>query len=225
MKLKDLNKQIPGGLVYYIPVLKWRSQPWDSFDVIVANALSAMQANAHLAKSQGWTLTHEWVAAQVENFNAQWCAKNGWNDYVMADGGPSFPAPFRQPGLLQSLKRSVVGVRTIADMFGSEGPTTADVAEKRAAVCATCPLNDKGDWTRFFTVPASNSIREALSVFEGTKLTTSFDSELKICTGCGCPCKLKVFARIDHILRHMPSETKAALDPRCWVLSEDNSKT
>lgn len=106
-------------------------------------------------------------------------------------------------------------------MFGPEGPITdRNLAEQRAAVCAVCPLNQAGDWTALFTVPVSNTIRAVLGAIKGQGLTTTRDEALHVCSACACPMKLKVWCRLPHILNHMPAESKAALDPRCWITRE-----
>lgn len=120
------------------------------------------------------------------------------------------------------LRNVVVGAVSIAEMFGPQGPITdKSLAEKRAATCAACPKNEKGDWTRYFTVPLSRALRSALSLIKKQGMETSRDADLRVCTACDCPCGLKIWARLPHILNHMPKENYDALDHNCWVLSEE----
>jgi hypothetical protein len=52
------------------------------------------------------------------------------------------------------------------------------------------------------------------------KLSTMVDAQLNVCVACLCPLKLKVHAPLEFIARHMDPETRAALDPQCWMLAE-----
>jgi hypothetical protein len=108
-------------------------------------------------------------------------------------------------------------------MFGAEGPIQdKTLAESRAAVCcAPCPENQAGDWLSFFTVPVSAALRAALSALKHQGLETSRDEGLHVCRACSCPMKLKVWARLPHILKHIPAESKSKLWQQCWVLKEE----
>lgn len=126
------------------------------------------------------------------------------------------------PNVVAASERMIGGAKIALEMFGQKGPVSRDLAEKRAAVCVDCPANDKGDWTRWFTVPAAGIVRQMLSVVTGMKLKTSFDDRLVFCTACSCPLKSKVWAPLDHIKSHTPQEAIDHLDPRCWILKNDN---
>jgi hypothetical protein len=64
---------------------------------------------------------------------------------------------------------------------------------------------------------------KTLGIVKDLELKTDYDDELKVCTACGCPMKGKVWARLEHILKHIPADDKAALDPGCWILGEEAS--
>ncbi len=109
-------------------------------------------------------------------------------------------------------------------MLGAAGPIPDRAqAEARAAVCAGCPKNDPGDWLAYFTVPAARAIRGALNAFREQQLVTALDDRLHLCSACDCPLRLKVWARLSHILAHIPPESKAALHPGCWILAEEKA--
>jgi hypothetical protein len=93
-------------------------------------------------------------------------------------------------------------------------------AERRAGRCVVCPLNGRGDWSRWFTVPVSNAIRAALRHRSEFKLQTSFDAQLGVCEACSCPNGLKVWVPKEKFYPHMTEESKAALDPNCWIREE-----
>lgn len=236
-KLISRDRQIPNGFRYYIPQLKWQSRPFDSFDTIVTNALQVMKANPHVAQRMGWVLTYEAVANQVDYFNAALCQANGWHQYITQGGGgaPSVPfpqvqnpiqpvqpsQPFQPGNLFRSLKNVVAGGNTIIEWIKSGAEAVpAELAEKRAAVCVSCPKNAQGDLTSFFTVPASNAIRAALNSRKEMNLSTTQDDKLGICSACSCPLPLKLHLKLESILPKMPKESFDALAENCWIRTE-----
>lgn len=232
-RLKDREKQIPGGLTFYEPALKWRPPPYSSFHTITQSLIQVRRANPFLAKQHHWSLDYATVADEVDRYNAAICKAHGWNQYIVDDPLPVMggqAGPFSQAhssSLRQSVGRVAAGVSVLADMFGDEGPIQdRDLAAKRALVCAgttpenKCPMNDTGDWTRFFTVPAQAVIRKALGIVKDMDLTTPHDDKLNVCTACGCPLKGKIYARVPHILAHMADSDRATLPAHCWILTE-----
>lgn len=218
--LVSRSKFIPGGFRYVQPEIRWQSRPNASFDSIVQSLITARRANpAQLAKYR-WATDYPTVANEVDAFNARICEQMGWTDYYTGGAGTGPFPPLQPSSLSRSAGQVVAGAKSLAEMFGPQGPVGRDQAERRAAVCAVCPVNEKGDWTRFFTVPASAAIRVMLGLIKDAKLETSRDAELMICTACGCPCKTKVWARLDHILPHMGKESRDALHSACWIRTE-----
>ena len=71
--------------------------------------------------------------------------------------------------------------------------------------------------TSYFTEEISEQIRRQIAIREDMELETPSDEKLGICSGCSCPLKLKVWTEMTHIQNHMTPETKAQLDPRCWI--------
>jgi hypothetical protein len=228
-RLKDRNRQIPGSMGFYIAPLKWRSQPWSSFDTIVNEALAVLRANPHVAQNLGWALTYDSIAEKVDEMNASVCKAQGWTDYYVEGGmgGPSAAFPFpRQPSsLLGSLKNVVVGSETIVHWLSSGAEAVpAELSEKRAGVCAACPMNQQGDLTRFFTVPASNAIRAAINTRSEWKLSTTQDEKLSTCSVCSCPLKLLVHCPIAMKMSKIPANVFGNLPGHCWVKIEANEK-
>lgn len=167
------------------------------------------------------------IEAEVDTSNAMRVAKIPNSDeYIMSDQAPApkLPAP-KTLGQLQSVAGAVSkverGIETILDFEVSGGkPVEYEQAWKRAVICVSCPKNGKGDFTRWFTVPASERIRKHIEVKNQRGLTTPVDNSLGVCEACLCPLKLKVHFPTDFIVKHMDSTTLNALDPRCWILEE-----
>ena len=104
----------------------------------------------------------------------------------------------------------------------ADGAPTApqEVANRRAEICAVCPMNGQDGWETYFTVPASNAIRRELERRKRMKLETPLDDKLGTCIGCDCPLPLKIHLPLAVILEKMPEAQKAALHPDCWITHE-----
>lgn len=223
-RLISRQKQIPNGFIFYQPQTGWKAPPFASFDTIVNALIAHRRGNPFLAQKFGWPMDYETVATELDEFNAAVCLKMGWNDYVAdaAPGGGPAPAPFLPPNNHQGrLQKLAAGARVQLEwILSKEDAVPADVANARAAVCATCPMNESGDWTSFFTVPISEAIRAAMAQRKGWELSTPYDDKLHVCSACLCPLPLKMHMPIDRILSRLPEESKAALHPECWIKKE-----
>lgn len=237
--LKNRQTQIPNGLSFYQPQTGWTPRPHSSFQGIVEALIAHRKGNAYLAQKHGWSVDRKIVEDEVDQWNAAVCAANGWNDYITEAGGgrpvrvpfTSQDQPFPFPPF-QQLKQLAVGGSVIVEWVASgEEAVPKEKAEARAAVCCAmlkdekgnpkaCPLNERGDWTRFFTIPASEAIRHEMSKRREWNLETSRDADLKVCTGCWCPLPLKVHMPIQRIISKMKPEQRGALHPQCWILKE-----
>jgi len=122
----------------------------------------------------------------------------------------------------QKIIRTGTGVSTLGDWLGHGGnPVEKDLSEKRALVCADCPMNAAKDLVSFFTVPTANLILRQLEERKQLNLSTAYDDKLGVCGACGCPLKLKVHTPINFIVQHMGPTEKNSLDPRCWILKNE----
>lgn len=224
VRLKERQKQIPGGFRFIIPALKWQSTPWASLDSITRSAIGALQGNPHIAQKLGWDLSYESMINRVDEYNALVCQHFGWADYfVSSEGGAAEPSPFPAPhqaGALQRLGSVAAGAKTLVHWISSGAEAVPKPeAELRAGICAQCPANEKGDLLSFFTMPVAEAIREAYNQRRGWSLSTSSDHLLGVCTACDCPLRLKIHLPMDRILTSLKPEQKAALHPNCWIRS------
>lgn len=232
-RLLDRNKQIPHGLRFLQPETQWQPRTrFQSFDTIVRALIAHRQSRPDLVASKKWALDYDSVANEVDAFNANICARHGWNNYI-SDGAGAEPPPKTQ-ALLQQ-ERSVIaaaagkakkiwgGIRTLNEWIDSGAPPVpTTLAESRAANCAGCKKNGIGDFTAWFTKPASDSITKQIEKLRQMKLSTSKDAKINICEVCLCPLKLKVHTPITFIKAHMSAEVLAELRtvPNCWIPKE-----
>lgn len=243
-RLKSRQKQIPNGFTFRIPQLNWDSRKTlglhPSFDTLVRAVIAARRGNPHQTQKHGWSLDPATVAEEVEQFQVKVCLANGWMTYLTESGGGA-PAPFSQPPSPQEQKRLGAaaakarklwaGLKTLNDWHESEEPAVPQAqSEQRASVCVKCPYNNtNGDLFSFFTTTAAAGIKRQIEKFADRKLATTLDDKLGVCAqdekdgngGCLCVNKLSVHTPIELKLKHMMPETKAALHPSCWVLSEE----
>lgn len=231
-RLKNRQIQIPGGLKFYQPQTKWQPPAFASFAVIVQSLISHRNANPALRDANRWPTDEATVADEVDEFNARMCEQAGWTDYIQSAVGtappPFFPAPSQmdQSKLVAAagvVKKIWAGVRTLNDWLDSgDDPVPAEQSANRAAVCADCPKNVPGDFSTWFTKPASEAIRRQLERVKDRKLSTPDDVKLNICEVCYCPMKLKVHTPLKYINAHLSDEVLKALESgnNCWILSE-----
>lgn len=230
IRLKDRQKQIPNGYGFYLPELKWHApHNFPSFDRVVQALTQVINANPFLAHKHKWPTHPQGIEEWVDLYNATVCAKMGWDAYIVSDQGTTLPktSPRHQQATLQSLRNAaasakelVAGAKTLTEWIDSGEPAvSAELSTHRAIICATCPKNEEGDWTKWFTIPASELIKRQVQKAQDRKLTTPRDDQLHLCTACHCPLALKVHVPIEWITKRMSPETRAKLDPRCWILS------
>lgn len=237
MRLKSRVTQIPGGLKFRQPEIGWdsakvvgRTPSWE----VLVNAVIAMRlGNPHHREKHGWPVDVESVAAEVDGYNAQICFTNGWHKYLSSGTGGAAPRPLPQPRSAESEKllsaaaakaRKIwSGVKTLNDWLDSqEPPVPTELSESRARTCVACPMNGQGDFTRFFTVPASASLKRQLERLHHRNISGSLDAQLGVCEACLCPLVIKTKTPMKFIRPQLSDSTLDELrqGKDCWVLKE-----
>lgn len=231
-RLKDRQRQIPGGYKFYLAELKWNAPSnFPSFDVVVQSLQSVVKANPFLAEKHQWPRDRAGIEEWVDAYNAMVCAKMGWDDYIVAEaGGTTFPKAQAPGHSLKSLaaaaaraKALLSGAKTLISWLDSgDPPVPRDLAASRASACLTCPHNDPADLTAWFTVSVSELIHRQVQKLSDRSISTVHDPGLHVCDICYCPLKLKVQTPIKWILSELPAATldKLKAVPNCWVGKE-----
>lgn len=235
-RLLSRQTQIPGGFRFYQPETKWDSSKavgaFPSFQRLVDAIIQHRNGNPGLCQQKGWRTDQDGVSAEVDHYNASLCQHMGWMKYIAQGGGPevvpkSLPLPPIDPkqisAVAERVKKIWAGVKTLNDWIDSgEPPVAQEQANKRAEICSTCVNNGAGDFTKWFTAPAAESIRRQMERVADRQLSTPFDDKINVCEACLCPLKLKVQTPMKYIGPHITEATKQDLakNPNCWILAE-----
>lgn len=230
-RLKFRDRQIPNGFKYIQPETGFKPGNFDSFNSIVRQVLTHRQGNPHLAAQHNWKMDQAGVEQDVEDFNVKLCFQMGWMQYL-SGGDPAPPPKTRPPSPQESSQVAAAGakvakiwsgVKTLnAWLDSNDPPVEATKSAARAATCAACPKNGAGDFSKWFTAPASEAIRRQMERLAERKLTTPSDAKINICEVCLCPLKLKVHTPLNHIVTHLKREVELELRqvPGCWIIAE-----
>lgn len=230
-RLNSRQLQIPGGFKFRQPEISYQSRPFESFDSIVNSLIAARKGNPHVTQKFGWSTDIATVGNELDSYNARICEMMGWSQYITSTGASAPPPPKtiapQQQASVQSAAGRVskiwAGVKTLNDWLDSgEPPVAREIAESRAATCAACPRNGTGDFEKWFTRPASETIRKQLEKAHHMNLSTTSDDKIQICEACLCPMKLKVHTPMKFITPHLKPEVMEELKTglNCWILSE-----
>lgn len=214
----------PGGYTFFDPRTAWYSSPGLTFWQTVDEIITMRKKNPRFADQ--WSTDRDKVADELDYFT---CIRIGWNPrYCISEkknprGRP--PSPWSQPSsggaggaAVARVRNLSAGVGVVIDWLGdSLEPVPSSLAEKRAAVCAVCPMNGQPDWLQKLVGFAADSVKQLISLKNDLDLKTSLDHKLHFCRACDCSLTLKVHAKLDHILGHTSQRVLSDLDPKCWI--------
>lgn len=235
MKLKNLNQSIPGGFIWVQRETGWdnrKQDPPSQWDI--RRLVTSLQKHRTANKGRfPWFKTdYQSILNEVEQVNVERIAKKpGAGIYLSDSSPPKTSALSSLPQKLESavagLKRVNAGRKMLLEWERESFPLVPqETANLRAIVCAECPKNGKGDFTAYFTVPASNRIKQQIEVLKERKIDTPLDEKLGVCEICLCPLKLKVHAPMEYVERYMSDEIRAELAAvttdkgKCWVVAK-----
>ncbi len=230
-RLKDRNRQTPGGHFFYEPATKWRSTEWASFGVIVQEVIAHRKGNPWLMQKHGKSIDQREVENEVDAFIASVCDQMGFSGYTVGNEGSPPPPKTKASqqeisnlsAVAAKIKNLWAGLRTIGEWLDSNAPTVEqELADTRAAICAACPMNGQGEFSKWFVAPAAAAIKRQVEKINARGLKTASDEKLGVCEGCTCAMKVKVWVPIGFIKLHTSDATMDALRkaPACWQVKE-----
>lgn len=206
-----------GGWCFYEAKTKFtidrRSKP-SSVSLTLGQASELVQKHRLANPQLGLATGYHQVKAEIINYNRHRLG-------MPAEDSPpkSLPQqPQRVAAVAGHASKTTAGIKLVIDWLGSGlRPVNREEAERRAAICATCPQNQTGDLWQRIDAKAAEGLKRLISIKSEMALATSHDAKLKTCLACDCWNPLKVWAPLDHILKNTSDEVKANLDPRCWI--------
>lgn len=101
-------------------------------------------------------------------------------------------------------------------------PVNAALAQARANICKTCPMNQSATLFEELTGTAAVAVKKALELKHSMKLTLRNESELGMCEACGCVLTLKCWTPGKVLFRAGKPEYFERLESGCWVRSESD---
>lgn len=110
----------------------------------------------------------------------------------------------------------IEGIKTLNNWFSND-PTVVDVelASKRATVCASCPLNQKG---ALLVESVAKALKRRMEVKLCRELHVDGIEAIHTCSGCSCYLPVKIWFPLQQIY---PTEKQKPLFwEKCWLLNE-----
>lgn len=224
MPLKNRQQSIPGGFDWNEPKTGWtyRSDVFTTTrDAIIAHRMANPQ---HKLRTDP-----EYVEWEMEQrYEAKLKALPGGGQWLILAPADSPPPVFQKPrsrsvaaaGL--KMENAAQGIGAIKDWLGDGlRSVPQELANKRAAICAPCPLNIDGNFFERLEGVAAQAVKLLVQTKNHMKLNTPDDDKLKSCNACSCWLQTKVWVPLPHILAHTSKETMTKLDKACWILKED----
>ena len=146
------------------------------------------------------------------------------NDFFCASGAVPCTDVSKGTRLWVTARGGTDALLSAAENFLATGESplvSSEVAARRAAICASCPLNKALEGGAGCAECQKNTVgvveralrRAATTLGRLSGLKTPHDKQLKVCVDCGCELKLKVHVK----LAALPSrELGSEVPTNCW---------
>lgn len=207
-----------GGWMFRQPQTGWvNPYAMVSFNDSVRAIIKHRQANRAMIVKHNLSTDFNTVADELEDYTRKRLG-------LPAKGSASTPFPYSPSspsftGVAAGIKRAAQGTSVILDWLQAGGkPVEQPLADKRAAICVTCPRNVAGAW---YTTAPAELIRAVLSSRADLKLATPSDDRLQSCDVCKCLMRLKVWTPLDYIVTNTKPEVMAEFPSNCWIKNRD----
>lgn len=225
-RLASRDKFPPGEFQVLHPEAGMRKPFTGSFRECVDFEMAFRTKNKSLAQSLGLPMDAHAVEVWVDEQNAIRCIANGWINFVIVEEGAS---RVTQKKTLLGAAAAGFGSASAAasawsDMFGTHGPVSMELAERRAAVCADCTHNDtKNGLYAYFVKGAADKLVGILGALKDVNLRLKQPSMVGVCKLCLCPLNAKCLAQPEVLRQKLPTHVHTALSELttpCWIKQE-----
>ncbi len=227
-KLRSRLHQIPNGFVFTQAQTGWDAVKvlgkHPSFDRLVDALVAHRKGNPWVCHKHQLVTDRLAVAEEVDLYNAKICLANGWTDFIVnTEASPPkiLPQLPEGGGAVAAVKRSTAGIKLVVDWLGSGlKPVAIEIAERRAAICLKCPLNQESNFWQRIGAVAAQQVKKLLEVRNDLNLRLANEDKLFSCQACDCWLPLKLFSNLDHIKANTSEDVKARLHSDCWIKNE-----
>lgn len=219
--LKSRSLFPPGGFQALFPEAGMKKPFVGSFSEAVNFTLNFRKKNPALVAKHNWSLDPDAIANDVDAYNAQRMVAGGFYNFVDMEGVPPPPTGGASRGNVGAVAAAVSGLAVYRELFqGKSVPVARDEAERRAAICVQCPLNNtKLTFKQRFVDYVAKGLTELVGIMRDLDLQTSRDKELGTCDACECPMFAKVHVALPTIIAHLKPNQRAKLHSSCWILT------
>ncbi len=216
--LKSHTKWIPGAFQVLHAEAGMVKPFAGSFTEAVNFETSFRKKNPALVAKNNWSLDPDDIANDVDAYNAQRMVAGGWLNFVDMEG-QSPPAGGAARSSLGAVAAEVSGLAVYRELFqGKSVPVAHEEAERRAAICVVCPVNNtKLTFKQRFVAHVAKGLMELVGIMHDLDLKTSRDKELGTCDACECPMFAKVHVALPTIITHLKPDQRAKLHSSCWI--------
>lgn len=217
----------PGGWQFYQPQTGWAMPNPISVTLSQATTLLLQHRmkNPAVAQKFGLILNADQVKEEIKAFQRK---RLNIPEPSLPKSSLRRPLPQVVGDAVAAVVKTASGAAFMLDWEMSNlPPVSPDRSARRALQCAQgdngnpCPHNQKGDFTRWYTVPVSEMLRKRIERLKNLDLKTPYDDSINVCTACECPLRTKVHGPLELILKNLKPAAREALWPKCWILSEE----
>ncbi len=194
-----------------------------SFTEAVNFETSFRKKNPALVAKNNWSLDPDDIANDVDAYNAQRMVAGGWLNFVDMEGmSPPPMGGASRASFAGAVAAQVSGLAVYRELFvGKSVPVPCDEAERRAAICVACPLNNtKLTLKQRFVDYVAKGLTELVAIMHERDLHTSRDKELGTCDACDCPMFAKVHVALPTVIAHLKPAQYSKLHPSCWITAQ-----
>lgn len=213
-RLLNNHRTPPGGWRYVDPDTNFVfDRGYRSLEELAAHVRLYRKQNKLSAIKKVSAVIEDWLCAQPDV--GQYCHECGAaKDKTLLSPPPveEEPAPEEPRTLRQYLQGAMAYIETV--VAGDEGLVSQEVAEKRAAICSTCPHNRP---TRGHSALGEYTDRKVQELVGNRR--TSKDDKLWTCRCCTCPLRSKVHFAQNIVQENLSDKEKAKMPGRCWQIN------
>jgi hypothetical protein len=147
MRLKSRTKFPPKGFQILLPEIGMKQPISGSSNHVVDSFNQIVQKNPALAQKQGWPTNRADQENWIDERECQRLIAHKWFSFIEFEGNlPPPPTGGARrsafAGGVAAANTALTGLAVYREMFAGSRPVEKQEAERRAAICVGCPLNN-----------------------------------------------------------------------------------